>query len=53
VESEFCERTGKNYHFLKDMSLRELRENIDQNIQFVFDDVQETYECIGICDTMS
>ena len=53
VEKEMQIFTGKNVHFLKDITLEELRKQIEQQpkIQFPLDDV--TSECIGICSMMN
>jgi len=53
VEVEFSEEKGRPSHFLKDISLKELRE-IDENQGVLeFGDDEWQGECIGICGVMA
>ena len=55
VEEEFREKTGKDVHYLKTITLKQLRENIESQGYFEFQYPDENHEvvtdCIGICDT--
>ena len=61
VEVEFEKHYGKKATFLKDVSLKELREKIELDKQFtdkqtsLFDDDEEDMptECVGVCFSMS
>ena len=53
VEEEMRQRTGKDIHYLKDETLRQLRERIQSqfNLEFEKEEHTQAMECIGICDT--
>jgi hypothetical protein len=58
VEEEFSHLAGKPQHFMKDMSLKQLREEYEATAdgeQFLdmFDGNDTVSECIGICGTMN
>jgi len=58
LEQEFSLLSGKPSHFLKDISLKELREDYesrtDKEQYFdMFDDGDTVTECVGICGTMN
>ena len=50
VENEFSEAFGINAHYMKDMSLSELRRRIEGQQEIDFADDQSASECIGICN---
>ncbi len=64
VEREFTEWNNKRrlendkgynpreYHFMKDMSLSELRYVIENQLAFDFGDPEEQGECVGVCGRM-
>ena len=52
LEEVFSEKVGKKCHFMKDMSLRELREAIEKQIEFDFGEDEWQGECVGICGRM-
>lgn len=49
VEEEMRAETGKDIHYMKDMTLRELRRLIDMQEVLDFGDDDTVTECIGIC----
>jgi 3'-phosphoadenosine 5'-phosphosulfate sulfotransferase (PAPS reductase)/FAD synthetase len=51
LESEFSTWSGQKTTFLKDESLKELRERIQKQPELVFKDIDETLECVGICNS--
>ena len=55
VEEEFMMLTGKRATYMKDMSLKELREIHEQQpaLDFALDDSDTVTECVGICGTMN
>ena len=50
VENDMRNKLGKDIHYLKDWTLTQLRDKIENQISFDFGD-DFTGECIGICDT--
>lgn len=53
VEKKFSLRFGGDYHFMKDMSLRELRKLVEAQGVLDFGDEEESSgECVGICDRL-
>jgi hypothetical protein len=52
MECEFSEHIGKPYTILKDMSLKELREAIESQMDFDFGDDEWQGECMGSCGKM-
>jgi hypothetical protein len=52
VEREFHEYIGKPVTILKNISLKELREEIERQTEFEFDDDEWQGECIGLCGSM-
>ena len=55
VEEEFMLLSGKRATYMKDLSLKELREMHEKQntIDFEFDDSDTVTECVGICGTMN
>jgi hypothetical protein len=59
LEEEFSLISGKQLHFLKDQSLKELRKQYEESLKYgqdLFDDLDgsdDVTECIGICNTMN
>ena len=58
VEEEFSFLSGKQQHFMKDISLKQLREEYEAQAEKerwfdMFDDGDTVTECIGICGTMN
>ena len=55
VEEEFMFITGKRATYMKDMSLKELREihELQPALDFDLDDSDTVTECVGICGTMN
>lgn len=52
VETEFGEYIGKPVSYMKDMTLRQLREKLEEQPLFQFDDDDKSaVECVGICST--
>ena len=52
VEREFSEFIGKPYTYMKDLSLIELRKQIEDQMTFDFGDDEWQGECMGICGAM-
>lgn len=53
IEEEFSAKTGGGYHFMKELSLKQLKAIIDQQMELPFDDEIWSGECIGICNVMA
>jgi len=52
-EESFRELNGKDVHFLKDTTLKHLREIIEMQPWMVFEEGETGSECIGICTTLA
>jgi 3'-phosphoadenosine 5'-phosphosulfate sulfotransferase (PAPS reductase)/FAD synthetase len=53
LEKEFSAWAGQKTTYLKDESLFELRQRIQKQPELVFDDIDESLECIGICNAQN
>jgi len=52
VEREFAEFIGKPYTMMKDISLKELRESVEMQIEIDFGEEEWQGECMGNCGVM-
>jgi len=55
VEEKMRDYLGKDVHYLKDETLKHLRERIQQQGQGLFEDEEEEedFECMGVCNTQA
>lgn len=54
VEERIREQTGKDVHILKDITLRQLRENWQRKCAtYEPEEAEHETECVGICDTQA